>query len=389
MKNYNELIPNDVIAAIYEGISDDQPWQRALAILREVFRTDWSTLRLITQSGATLKEAAIGPPEYLSEDIEGFLKHQAAQFLPTHLGLNQVIVSRWEPRELKGMSLYYQQTFEMDTSLSICIEEHETTKCILQFTRSTKLSEQHGPFTDTDVEVAKIVGMHFGRAIAFRRKMVNATVTSEYLSTALDNLGIGGLLVTPSGSVHILNRMAEKLLANANGLKISSNRLRATDRIDDAALQSALSAALSVDNELQDQHGLTLTREGNRHAIGVVIKSQPYRRLIASESEKCALVFVRTPESLTLSDTKLIQQMFGFTPAEARLAICLAQGQPLEEIECAINIRHNTARSHLRSMYQKTDVNSMAELIHLLATRTVPIGLFDSNFGKDTSTHRL
>ncbi|KHK89798.1 helix-turn-helix transcriptional regulator [Novosphingobium malaysiense] len=374
-----ETIPDRLASAIYSGIQDSSPWQAALATLQELTRSDWVTLRMISPaSGAMrssiLKEAFVGEAGSLPDVQEQFLKEQAAEFLPTDLALNDAVVTRWSPHNLHGRSLVYYQQFAIDTSLSTCVESYEKTKCVLQFTRSSSSVEKYGRYTEDDLRFAKRVSPHFGRALDLKRKLGNAMITSDYQASALDNLGVAGFLITPDRIVHSLNELAETLVGEKDGLKLINNRLVATDKSDDVRFQKMLNEALCPSQRRLHEFGLTFAREGCRHGLGVVVKSRPYRSLINSDEDYCALVFVRKPESLSLADLELIQQMFDFTPAEARIAIHLARGQPLDEIEQLINIRHNTARAHLRSIYQKAEVSSMAQLIHLLASRTIPVG---------------
>jgi len=96
--------------------------------------------------------------------------------------------------------------------------------------------------------------------------------------------------------------------------------------------------------------------------------------LISDRAETCALVFLRRSSVADDADVDVLQQLFSFTRAEAKLALGLAKGKRLEEVESELNIRHNTARAHLRSMFVKADVNRQSELVHLLANSLAPLG---------------
>ena len=86
------------------------------------------------------------------------------------------------------------------------------------------------------------------------------------------------------------------------------------------------------------------------------------------------LVFVGRASVADDADLKVLQELFSFTPAEAKLALGLAKGLPLGDVESQLNIRHNTARAHLRSMFLKADVSRQSELVHLLANSLAPLG---------------
>ena len=56
------------------------------------------------------------------------------------------------------------------------------------------------------------------------------------------------------------------------------------------------------------------------------------------------------------------RRLFGFTSAEVALALLLTNGLTLDEAATELNIRKNTARAHLRSIFSKTGAAAMAGL---------------------------
>lgn len=59
--------------------------------------------------------------------------------------------------------------------------------------------------------------------------------------------------------------------------------------------------------------------------------------------------------------------LFGLTAAEAAIAVMVSQGMPLREIAERKGISYETVRTHLRSIFSKTDTNRQAELTKLVA----------------------
>ena len=77
-------------------------------------------------------------------------------------------------------------------------------------------------------------------------------------------------------------------------------------------------------------------------------------------------MLVKDPNQRTEILPETATQIFGLTPAEARLAIELSSGQTLEEIAEKQEINVSTVRAHLKKIFQKTDTNRQAELVRLL-----------------------
>ncbi len=78
------------------------------------------------------------------------------------------------------------------------------------------------------------------------------------------------------------------------------------------------------------------------------------------------LMRVRQPTSMTEKVKPLLQSAFGLSNGEARLAYDLASSGSLSETLENLEITRNTAKTHLRRIYEKTGTQSQVELIQLL-----------------------
>ena len=63
----------------------------------------------------------------------------------------------------------------------------------------------------------------------------------------------------------------------------------------------------------------------------------------------------------------LLAALLGATPAEASVALLVAQGQGLPAVAAALGIARSTARTHLRRVFEKAGVRRQAELAWLVA----------------------
>jgi DNA-binding CsgD family transcriptional regulator len=64
-------------------------------------------------------------------------------------------------------------------------------------------------------------------------------------------------------------------------------------------------------------------------------------------------------------DAAALRAAFGLTPAEARLAVQLAEGKGLNEAARTLGITRATASSQLRAVFAKTNTQRQAELVGL------------------------
>ncbi len=174
----------------------------------------------------------------------------------------------------------------------------------------------------------------------------------------------GAVLLDENKHVLRLNKHAQAHLGAALGT--TNGRLCATDRGCDALFQTMLDQALKYGAREREwrREALGLKREGKRPVIA---------RVIAVEDEACPLldgaallVLLVDPEDCPDLSYSLLQQVFGLTKGEARLASGLLCGQSLEEIAEAHGVSVGTVRSQIKTLFSKTGTHRQAELVGLL-----------------------
>src|SRR5215218_4418919 len=188
----------------------------------------------------------------------------------------------------------------------------------------------------------------------------------------------GAVLLDETKRILSLSQTAQKHLGEA--LATSKGRLCATDRGCDALFQTMLDQALKYGER---------ERGWRREAIGLkrADKRPVIARVIAVDGEACTLldgaalvVLLVDPEDCPDLSPSLLQQVFGLTKSEARLASGLLCGQSLEEIAETNGVSVGTVRSQTKAVFAKTHTHRQAELVGLL-TRLAMISEQDADQG--------
>lgn len=100
----------------------------------------------------------------------------------------------------------------------------------------------------------------------------------------------------------------------------------------------------------------------------------------------CALLVLAETRPCVRLSPQLLQQLFDFTPAEARIAVLVGtRGATLSRIAADAGLSINTAKSQIRSVFQKTGTERQADLVRLLAA-TCSVGLLVDAAVKATTT---
>jgi DNA-binding CsgD family transcriptional regulator len=85
-------------------------------------------------------------------------------------------------------------------------------------------------------------------------------------------------------------------------------------------------------------------------------------------------LFIRDAERKSEASREMVRRLFDLTPAEASLALALANGLSLDEAAETLNIRKNTARAHLRSIFSKIGVTRQTTLVRVLLSSVIWLG---------------
>jgi DNA-binding CsgD family transcriptional regulator len=107
----------------------------------------------------------------------------------------------------------------------------------------------------------------------------------------------------------------------------------------------------------------------------VLVKAIPLGQWSESRHRPAVVVFLRDPESNAVQPShELVRRLFELTRMEATLALLLAEGYTLDEAAEKMNVRRNTARTHLRSIFCKTGVTRQTMLVRLLLNSVITLG---------------
>ncbi|GIW73150.1 MAG: transcriptional regulator [Planctomycetota bacterium] len=196
----------------------------------------------------------------------------------------------------------------------------------------------------------------------------------DALGGVLDRLELGVFVLEGSGRLLRANHRALALLGRGDAFMVKEDGcLRALHGGDDRALQQAVQAeaqrAASTDASGVPRV-VVVRRPGELMALRVVVSplAPELRPLIEGTSGGLVALFVIDPSCRLRAPAEVLARLWGFTPAEARLAALLAQGATLAGAARALAIRSNTARNHLKRVFTKTGVRRQAALVSLLLT---------------------
>jgi DNA-binding CsgD family transcriptional regulator/PAS domain-containing protein len=220
-----------------------------------------------------------------------------------------------------------------------------------------------GAFNEADVAMCKQLEPHIENALrvfaAFQRLELERDIYRHVAGT----LAWGVLLLNQHGQICEIDAVAEKIIGSTALLRVSNERLRATDHKNDLALQALIKGLLAGPNDrtavfrLSNAPQLDLTFRVLQQPIGWMAAGAPR-----------VAVYVSSTTAGSFPSIDVISQLFGLSKTEASLTLLLAQGRTLTEAAVDLNIAESTARTYSKRIYSKTGVTRQTDLVRQILT---------------------
>jgi DNA-binding CsgD family transcriptional regulator len=220
------------------------------------------------------------------------------------------------------------------------------------------------------VEVGRLTRLlpHLQRALEVRRRLQHAEQAGRSVFSALDQLSLGVIIMTATGRLLHVNAAADAILRSGDGLARTPDGLRAGSKDDDKRLQALIGALRQRPGEAQSTGGhLRVRRPSGKQAYAVMLAPVGPGVVAGANASPTILMFVSDPGEKILSDLSVLEELFGFPPAEARLVLALLSGVTVPEFARKTGVTYNTARTLLARAMARTDSRSQVELVLLVA----------------------
>ena len=187
----------------------------------------------------------------------------------------------------------------------------------------------------------------------------------------LDIFPAGVVLLDQNRRVVQLNRLAEQILGNGDGLYLRHDELRATRSGENTRLRQLLEDAGSgwLDAGVSALPLLSVSRSSGHRALEVLVL--PFYCATGSGLDvdpPKTLVLIRDPERKLADCQDWLKSLYGLTQVEASVAQRMAQGQSVDHLAEELHVQPNTIRVHLKHIYRKTRTGRQSELVNLLTS---------------------
>ena len=366
-----------LLGALYQGALESPPWQAALQLLRDRLQAGHVTLMLRPPSPESTG-VMINTGSVTQQGVDSYETHFFAMDPFVRLSEGQVVTAE----ELIGkqwlQSTVYQEylkPLDVRHLLGADIYTKDGIECRLRITRG----HDAAPFSEADKGLVRRLLPHLKRSIQIHAQLDFLECERALFAGAVNRLLLGMVSFDQNGMIIETNPEARRILGEKDGIWLAGNNLCLDNSQESRDLQRLLRQALSETTHTEAGPGMVeamaVTRPSGRAKLGVLIKAVPMGPWSESKQRPAVVVFLRDPESNAAQPSQeLVRRLFGLTRMEAQLALLLAEGLTLDEAAEKMNVRRNTARTHLRSIFCKTGVTRQTMLVRLLLNSVISLG---------------
>ncbi len=180
---------------------------------------------------------------------------------------------------------------------------------------------------------------------------------------AFEASGTAAIMLDRLGSVIRVSSAANRLLGPA--LQIAKGRVAPTDRQAATALDKAMQNLLRDGSPSVFNAPVVLPRVEGAPVLAYLMRLEGISRDAFAPCQ--ALIILRDMAERLRPPHEDLRRAFGLTPAEARLAQCIAGGDSLESAAAELGVAVQTARNQLKAVFAKTGAARQSELVAMMA----------------------
>ncbi len=183
----------------------------------------------------------------------------------------------------------------------------------------------------------------------------------------LDRLPIGVIMTDRDGHVRLVNRRAELLLAERDGLSVDRANIIRANTIEQTRVLHDLIRVCAYESKPDDDYnndrnyGISINRPSGKPSLSVLTAPVGAQR-------PGSVLFVSDPEQPLTISSGVLSSLYGLTPAEARLVLGLVAGRQVEDLSEEVGTSVHTLRTQLKNIFRKTGTKRQTEVVKLVLT---------------------
>lgn len=353
---------NRFLERIYDGPVELPPWRSVLHLLQESLSARHVTLILRPPSEGG-SGSMVNTDSVDREATSAYLRHYYAFDPFIDLPDGQVVT----PEQAVGPGwsqsvLYNDYLRPLNITHLLGADLHVEGGAVCRFRVSR--GDDAEPFSVEDRALCQMLLPHLRRSLQMHAQLDGLEGERQLFSGTVNRLQLGMLYLAVDGAVVDSNAEADRILACRDGIYLQGGRLCIDSVREARRFRQLLQLASDKTQGPTLVEAMSVSRVSGASPLGLVVRGVPAPALPPRGERPAVVVILRDPEAGVAEGAQaVVQRIFGLTPREAALALCLADGLNVEEAADQLGVRRNTARTYLRFVFCKMGVTRQSVLV--------------------------
>lgn len=364
---------NAMCIDLIDSLADDVPWKRFLEKLRVETRSDFCTIMIYSDGKPKPNVVLVEGPNIPPDDKYGDIHYSKEVMFDIPEGQVRSLGEMFTAKQLRSTEFYqhYLGPIGIGYVLGTDISEVWGISARIRVSRF----EGNGDYGLDERRTLEAIIPYLRSALRVFVRRSDIEAEKEALSTAVSGMSVGSLMVTAEGRIVEANAPALAVLQERDGLLERGGRISLQDQkvarqLLDLVRRNAEASLRSGDKG--DVRALLIDRPSGRESLSLLVRPAPTKARELLGIRPMALIHLVDPAQPRVKMIDALIQLFGLTPAEARIAALIANGQSIQDIVSSTGNSSNTVRSQLRAIFSKLGVRRQSQLIRAVL---VSVGL--------------
>lgn len=346
-----------LLGTLYGGLTRDPPWEAFLSALADACGATFATLLVATKAAGVDAHVTPGADPARAEEYDRLAAADPFVGLPE----GEVVAFSDFVSHVPDRFRAWLDKAGSGQILGIDLNAPSGASVRLRVTRDHSRRD----FTEADHRFLAGLVPHLRIALDLYGRLTSTHAERQLFSTTMEGLAVATVILARDRRILRRNALAERLLGEDGPVGERQGRLAPGP--GGSALERLLRSPPPPGKEVRVQ--LSRADGPPLAAIARVLPANIY-----GDGAFLAL-FIADPNRTATLDAATLRDRFQLTPTEAALAMLLLDGAALVEAARTLDMAHNTARSHLRSIFAKTGAHRQAQLIQLLRSTADAFGV--------------
>ena len=356
-----------LIGNIYDAVIDPKSWSKALEAFRQHFDFQIAALSAHDRlRGTGFLQLAANMPDHYLQVLQAFGDEAldvwgGAARLASFPAEEPVLTSRATPRAVWANARFYREWARpqgiVDQVGMILARDRTLMSAI-----GLSVHESRAPLTDDLLDQLRLMAPHLSRAVTITGMLDSVRAQAETFQAALEATTSGVVLVAADMRIVFANRAAIAMLDAGDPVQSRGGRLALREEFVPGQLSGAIAA--SQDEMALGRRGIGIPsrlRDGTPLSLNVMPLERRSAR-VALASGAAAAVFIGDAAAPLQMPADALRLLYELTPTEQRVFELVAEGKGTDEIAGTLGVATSTIRTHLLSVFNKTDRHSRADL---------------------------